>query len=155
MAENKLVKYFIFPLLLIVILFLFRIVLDTGSAAAGWSIIVLTGVCVFLLVKKSPLYTIEKDGIYIRGVINQKLHFSEISEIRRIGYDELGVALRFGTRTPGISIGLFYFYSIGEVLMHSGNDNQMVLIKTDAVQIIISPDDPDAFITRISGKTRG
>lgn len=75
-----------------------------------------------------------------------------IQEIRRIYNNELGVGVRFGSRLFNSSHGLFHFESIGQVLMYTDNDKKMVLIKTNEVQIIISPKDPDAFIEEIRGR---
>lgn len=149
MTGGKIIKYILLPTLLVVVFFL----LKTNSPYTFNTIIVVAIIAIFILFKKMPLYVFEDNSILINGIINKKILLSDIVEIRRIYNEELGVGLRFGSRMPGSSIGLFNFESIGEVIMNSNDDNRMVLIKTINTQIIISPDNPDEFINQIKSRS--
>lgn len=148
MTGDKIIKYVLLLILLVVIFFL----LKTNSPYTFNTIIVIAIITIFLLLKKKPLYVLGTDSIVINGIVNKKIPYSDILEIRRIDYNKLGVGLKFGSRMPGSSIGLFNFESLGEVMMNSNNDERMVLIKTIDTQVIISPDNPDEFINQIKSR---
>lgn len=83
----------------------------------------------------------------INGAINRRFRYNEIGELRRISINELGVGLKSGVQAYNFRVGMFYFDSIGNVLMSSTDDDNMVLIKcVDGTQVIISSDDPDMFM---------
>lgn len=151
MAENKLVKYFIFPALLAVILLFIQLFITWGNYSMLAAAFFLAIIALSVFYNHKPMYRIEDDGIYIKGALDLKIHFSEITEIRRISSAELGMGMRMGVKAPGVSIGLFSYESIGKVFMNTTTENNMVLIKTGSLQVIISPDEPDElirFITR-------
>ena len=95
---------------------------------------------------------IEEDGIFVHGVMNRKIFYDEIYEIRRITTAELGIGVKIGIQFPNTCFGLFHYNTIGEVYMNSGNNNRMVLIKTDRLQFVISPDVPDEFINIVNSR---
>lgn len=98
--------------------------------------------------KRKPMYVIEDDGILF-SFINRKVLYSEITELRRIYRSELGIGMKMGISAPGANMGMFYFNSIGKAFMNSYDDNRMVLIATNDIQVIISPDNPDEFISQV------
>ncbi|MBS1778906.1 MAG: hypothetical protein JST70_06250 [Bacteroidetes bacterium] len=100
----------------------------------------------------NQIYRLQSDKITFSGIIHRDVFYLDIQEIRRIYSNELGLGVRFGSRLFNSSQGLFHFESIGQVLMHTDNDNNMVFIKTNEVQIIISPKDPDAFIEEMRSR---
>jgi hypothetical protein len=153
-ADNKLVKYFIFPALLAIIVVLVRLYMASGEKSAAAAAFFLGIISLTVFYKKNPLHRIEDDGVYIKG-IDKKIFFSEIIEIRRVSYSELGTGTRAGSPMPASAFGLFSFSTVGEVFINSNNDDRMVFIKTDDMQVIISPEEPDELVSMATHRRYG
>lgn len=149
MLSNKLFKYLLLPLLLAVILFLVSLATRTGDNIVIPVILILSIITIALLVRQKPLYTIATGSLHIHGVINQKIAYTDIKEIRRISNEELGIGTRYGLSFDGLRQGIFIFNSVGEVMVHCNNAIDMVLIRTHDKQYIITVPYPDEFITTI------
>jgi hypothetical protein len=152
MRDKKIVKYFVFPLILTAMLVLINTALKTGDGNAIAGIIIMGIIAALLLIKARPLYSIKPEGVHVYGSINKTLLYTEIIEIRRIYEDELGTAMRFGASGFGSRHGVFFFNTIGKAIVHCNNNRNMVLIRTEDMQYIISVDSPDDFITTIIGR---
>lgn len=110
----------------------------------------LTGAGIFLL-RRQRLYTITGTHLILNGIINRRIAIADITTLRRITWDELGTGWRFGARFANRAHGLFYFEGLGEVKMHVNDESKMVLIIAGDAPIIISTEDPDAFIASLFG----
>lgn len=150
---NKLIKYFVVPGLLVAAFFLVRAWHLYGSENALVAALVLLLVCTALVIKKKPLYSFEQDYLKINGIINKRLPYASITEVRRIDASNIGWGMKIGLQVPGVRMGYFYFHSIGHALVNAASEHNMVLIRTsDNLQIIISVDDPDMFVEMLTNR---
>ncbi len=151
MRHNKLVKYFILPLLLLGAAFLISMDLDAkneNALAAGILLLIIAAVLVFW--RRKPYFEIKDGKFFMYGIFPTQIPFQNITEIRRITLEELGKGVRL-IGVTGTYYGLYSYQSIGKVVMNCNDPAKMVLIKTGENQYIISPDDPQAFIKQLKG----
>lgn len=112
-------------------------------------LVILIVIAVVLLLGKKQRYTYDDNSIVIHGSVNKKILYSEILEVRRVSWHELGQTMKLGFRMPGTMYGVFHFQQLGYVIVSVNDDRKMVFIRTSDAQYIISPDEPDQFIDHV------
>lgn len=154
MMNNKFIRYFLLPVLVIAAALLVgKAIKEDDVTVILVFVLVVCAIVFTLFYRRPPGYTLDDDGIHINGPAPLYILFGEIESVRRITPAELGGGIRwFGMGMPWYRAGRFTYFNIGPVVVNCTDATKMVLIKTEEQQAVISPDDPDEFIAMLRSK---
>lgn len=147
--QAKIITFIVTVLFLAFIVFQVPIITGNNQPPVIFSVTALILTYVICYLFKPLHYSINENGIIIHRLWkNVIVPTEDISEIRRVEKSEINPAFRTGVSGGMFGyFGNFYKFGVGKMKWYTSRRDNAIMIKTkEGKKIIITPDEPEAFI---------